>query len=245
MRENASGVFSENGSDGEIRRRFFNRVKKEEEHSFLKRLEERIKIGEQPEKAILTDRDLREYEKFLQIDAKELEGKKILDLGSGEFQKFARRLTRRFPDTEVVCLDASLARRRSDFLLSESQRGQKMNLVSALFTKLPFQNNSFDVVLSLYGTLYLTTPESKKANLEEIARVLKSGGEARLYPYFHRPYDAPLDEIANSCGVSCEIIRRAQLLPASRGKDHFSDAMRKMSAFGNEGLLLVKKPPKA
>ena len=241
MRENLNQVFSDNSdneNNDENRRRFFiygaGRYSGRES-------EEKIRRGEQPEKAMLTDRDLWEYEKFLQIDAGELAGKTILDLGSGEFQKFARQLAHRFSDTKIICLDASLAKRHGDFLLSESQRARKINLISALFTKLPFQSNSFDAVFSLFGTLYLTTSESKRVNIGEIARILKPGGAARLYPYYDRPYDAPLDEVAAACGVSYEIIPHSPSLPALRGKDHFSEAMQKAGAYGNEGMLILKK----
>ncbi|MBI5147787.1 MAG: class I SAM-dependent methyltransferase [Parcubacteria group bacterium] len=239
MREKPNQVFGNSEGDGENRRRFLSRHAKEEERHFLEKLEQKIKRGEQFEKAMLTDRDLREYEKFLQLNAQELEGKEILDLGSGEFQKFGRQLTRQFPDTKVTCLDASLAKRHADFLLREDQRKQKLNLSAALFTKLPFKNNSFDIVLSLYGTLYLTTPESKKENIKEIIRVLRNGGEARLYPYYNRTNEAILDEIANASGIRCNLIERA--LPAAHGKDHFSSALRKMSYCGDDGLLVIKK----
>jgi SAM-dependent methyltransferase len=50
-------------------------------------------------------------------------------------------------------------------------------LKRAAMTELPFESNSFDVVLS-YGVFYYGTAEDMRRAIDEVHRVLKAGGRA-------------------------------------------------------------------
>lgn len=143
---------------------------------------------------MITDRSLKEYLELLDLNIEELKGKKILDLGSGRLQRFPRELLQKIEDkAEVVGLDITLKEEERRKEIKEAQpylyNSDKLGLIAASFLQLPFQDNSFDLVLSLYGMpLYLTSEDEKKSkenirrSVMEILRVLKPGGEARIFP---------------------------------------------------------------
>ncbi len=145
-------------------------------------------------KIMITDRSLKNYLELLDLNIEELKGKKILDLGSGRLQRFPRELLQKIEDkAEVVGLDITLKEEERRKEIKEAQpylyNSDKLGLIAASFLQLPFQDNSFDLVLSLYGMpLYLTSEdeEMSKENIRrsvmEILRVLKPGGEARIFP---------------------------------------------------------------
>lgn len=143
---------------------------------------------------MITDRSLKEYLELLDLNIEELKGKKILDLGSGKLQRFPRELLQKIEDkAEVVGLDITLKEEERRKEIKEAQpylyNSDKLGLIAASFLQLPFQDNSFDLVLSLYGMpLYLTSEDEKKSkenirrSVMEILRVLKPEGEARIFP---------------------------------------------------------------
>lgn len=144
----------------------------------------RKKEGSRLEDFGLTDRPLDDYLSFLHLNLEDLKNKKILDLGSGKYQKFARQLKEKFNDTEIVCLDISLVfkTRRIDKQLHYQQQKQPLPLLAGEFVDLPFKNDSFDYVLSLYSLSYLKTFEAYVSALAEILRVVKPGGRVHIFP---------------------------------------------------------------
>ena len=77
------------------------------------------------------------------------------------------------PNAQITCLDYS-----ADMMSSAQRRADKMRLSNVQFQKgdvgaLPFENESFDLVLSLNG--FHAFPD-KEAAYQEIYRVLKPGG---------------------------------------------------------------------
>ncbi len=77
------------------------------------------------------------------------------------------------PNADITCLDYS-----EDMMRSARQRAQSCGILNAEFIKgdvgkLPFQDESFDIVLSLNG--FHAFPD-KDAAYSEVFRVLKSGG---------------------------------------------------------------------
>lgn len=128
-------------------------------------------------------RNLEDYKEYLGFDEKELEGKRVLDLGSGSLEKLAR-------DLKQVGINASVIALNPDYILKKyrdiikNQPHWKRKSVAGVGQALPFQDASFDVILGLESvTLYedaLHEANSAKAWAREIARVLKPGGEARL-----------------------------------------------------------------
>ncbi len=80
---------------------------------------------------------------------------------------------RRLPDAEITCLDYS-----RDMMSAAKERAEKLGLSNVTFLQgdvgaLPFENESFDIVLSLNG--FHAFP-NKEAAYRETFRVLKPGG---------------------------------------------------------------------
>lgn len=101
---------------------------------------------------------------------------KVLDLGSG-VGKNARVLMRAGHDVHAVDASAWAVSRSREFV-----PGLKALVSSA--TTLPFDDGFFDVVLDI-GCLHCMPPEERPVAVQEIGRVLRSGG--RLYSRIFRP----------------------------------------------------------
>ena len=130
------------------------------------------------------DNDLKTYESMLGFDRKSLTGKQILDLGAGETDRLAR-------DLKAAEIDANVIGLSPDFTTSSIMRPHRLlpewkrNAVQGIAQRLPFKNESFDIILGLYSvTYYSWYPEQVKAWTSEIRRVLRDGGEARLGPVY-------------------------------------------------------------
>ena len=104
-------------------------------------------------------------------------GQRILDLGCGT-GTLAIQLKQLEPRAEVVGLDAdpamlSQARTKAD------RAGIELELTEGLSTELPYEDASFDRVLSTLFFHHLD-PEPKRQTAREIARVLRPGGELHV-----------------------------------------------------------------
>jgi SAM-dependent methyltransferase len=128
-------------------------------------------------------RDLSDYVQFLSFNPKELEGKVVLDLGSGALEKFSRNLRERGIEAEVYSLnpDYFFQKYRSVIKNQEDWSG---NSVAGLAQALPFKNEKFDRIYGLMSVTYYEDPiekmKSAQAWVSEVARILKPGGEARF-----------------------------------------------------------------
>ena len=131
---------------------------------------------------------INKYEKWLGISIEELKGKLVLDIGSGPEEIFSKEAKREGVD--VVSLSPELKHEdireitKGNFLdIFRKGRWQKKS-VAGIVQELPFENETFDVEVSLYGGMhYLPYLESEyRLAFKEIIRTLKSGGKAYLYP---------------------------------------------------------------
>lgn len=103
-------------------------------------------------------------------------GERVLDLGAGT-ATLPLMLKERWPDAGIVGLDAdpeilAIGRRKV------ADAGFDIELVQGFSNELPFEDSSFDVVVSTLFFHHLTGAV-KRETMPEIARVLKPGG--RLY----------------------------------------------------------------
>ena len=100
-------------------------------------------------------------------------GQQVLDVGSGT-GSLATRIAREIPGVEMVGLDgdpAIVERARRKAQLA----GVVVRFDLGLSTALPYQEDSFDVVVSSLFFHHLA-PEAKRRTGEEILRVLRPGG---------------------------------------------------------------------
>jgi ubiquinone/menaquinone biosynthesis C-methylase UbiE len=103
----------------------------------------------------------------------------VLDLGCGEGKSLAAELETVAPevpasgpvDFQMVGIDIDLG------ALRKGKRSYpELEFVCARGERLPFQNDSFDLVISLVATPYMDIP----ITLREVHRVLKPGGQLRI-----------------------------------------------------------------
>lgn len=140
-----------------------------------------------------SDRSLEQYRQFLGFRIEDLRRKQVLDIGSGIKRVFADEASQHA--VEVTSLDPQAGneawqemrispkeldtyreRLREDFAAGR--------LVVGIAQELPFRKEAFDAVTALYSVpMYLPEDISEvRKTFFEIARVLKPGGRAYLYP---------------------------------------------------------------
>lgn len=130
----------------------------------------------------LEGRDAEEYLKILQIPNEDLEGKRILDFGSGNNLNFARQLSDEGIHAEVVSFSPALYLGKTWDNYAEGADTAGKLAVAGMGEELPFASASFDRVLAFYVTGYLQEENRMRAVLSEMVRVLKPGGKAYLGP---------------------------------------------------------------
>lgn len=123
-----------------------------------------------------TDRGIEDYQVAFGIDVDTLRGKKILDLGSGKGAFIKEAWAR---GIEVVGVNPGVYHKE---ILPNHP---KEKTAAALAQSLPFKDQSFDVIFSVYGVpYYLEELKSEYvAMFREIARTLKNDGTAYLWPF--------------------------------------------------------------
>jgi ubiquinone/menaquinone biosynthesis C-methylase UbiE len=124
----------------------------------------------------LTSRE-RRFKELLVEQAAPQAGQRILDLGCGT-GTLAIQVKQRQPQAEVVGLDADaemLSRARE----KAEGAGVELELTEGFSDELPFEDASFDRVLSTLFFHHLD-PEPKLRTAREIARVLRKGGELHV-----------------------------------------------------------------
>ncbi len=146
------------------------------------------------EKLRVTERTLREYEKFCHIDTSNLpEGTVIVDSGSGAHQLFARELLRKNKKVKVVNFDLSLGLpidKPYDLGIREStQEERKLRRVNALlgsvaakFPLVPIKKESIDFWVDCYGPGTYLSQSELSSYLSEANRTIKLGKEIHIYP---------------------------------------------------------------
>lgn len=132
----------------------------------------------------LTDRSFQTYYEELGIDPTTLEGKMILDVGSGEREIFSKEAAEH--GATVFSINPKLkswrTRRKLQgwFLRDPNWQGRS---VAARGQDLPFRDEAFDLVTSSWAISAYSLPAGDRFRaISEMARVLKPGGSIRMYP---------------------------------------------------------------
>lgn len=112
------------------------------------------------------------------VEATDLSGKRILDIGGGVFRNFAKKVAESGGPI-VTTLEPRA-------VYEETQLDHNAPVVAGVADRLPFKNKSFDLVVSnLTVPMWLTSEQEFIDVFAEIDRVLVDCGEARLYPSHH------------------------------------------------------------
>jgi ubiquinone/menaquinone biosynthesis C-methylase UbiE len=117
------------------------------------------------------------FKRHLVEQARIKRGDRILDLGCGT-ATLTILIKRVHSDAEVAGLDGAprileIARRKA------AKEGLEIKLDEGMSYQLPYADNSFDRVLSSLFFHHLT-PENKARTLQEMFRILRSGGELHV-----------------------------------------------------------------
>jgi len=146
------------------------------------------------EGALMTERDLSNYMEYLDVTIGEIvRWGKILEIGSGTEQNFAKEIRERGYGNKVISIDPRLALPElidlGGMFPEEHEarlRGRKnpeVNTIAALAQNLPIESGSVDAILASRSVpLYISSQEDMDSVLTEMCRVLKVGGEIRIYP---------------------------------------------------------------
>lgn len=156
----------------------------------------------------VTARPAESYEKTFSVDFKNFsKGSYILDIGSGFNQELAKWFSSNRPDITVFSIDPSLYLRNpyeyrkvgiaysipdptskkemktaTQEDIEERIRNVSPNTIVAVAPEFPFKNESFDCILDNHSAYMYLDKSERLRYLEEIIRILKSGGNAFIYP---------------------------------------------------------------
>ncbi len=159
---------------------------------------ERSPILEQVSQTTSTARGLGLYKDMLRMNTSDLSGK-ILDVGSGSWQQLAYESKIAKLPAQITSVDPRfglpITRDLADSGLNVTQRliGRlypERGTISATADKLPFADNTFDKTLAMFSTSrYRTGMREIFADMSEMHRVTRPGGEVRIYPIWQEHVD--------------------------------------------------------
>lgn len=167
-----------------------------------------------------TDRGFKDYAKDFDLTDDNLEGRMILDVGISKNNRFAREVRERGIHATIIGISPHQKESaiREMLIAGDPNRptpkdpryiepGENL-VVAGIAQMLPIRDSSVDLILardsvSIYN-MDENAPEQTKAWMEEFARVLKSGGEARISPPHRWNEKLPLEEMARTYNLSYE-----------------------------------------
>ncbi|OWK27078.1 MAG: hypothetical protein US76_00440 [Parcubacteria group bacterium GW2011_GWA2_38_13b] len=143
----------------------------------------------------ITHRTIKEYFDNLRMDIGIIFEKKILDIGAGT-RRFAKEVSELDIEAKVYSVDPiyylSINELNKQLLKSKENIEYikvfnipevKKRTVAALAEELPFKDEVFDLVISLFCLpMYINNERQVEKFFAGIARILKNSGEIRLYP---------------------------------------------------------------
>ena len=151
-----------------------------------------------------------------------IQGMKVLDVGCGtgsDLELYHQ------AGCNVYGIDLSPA------MLKVARRkfGESADLKLCDAAQLPFQNESFDLVLSTF-TLHEMHHEHRSAVVQEMIRVVKRNGRLLLTDFFKGPYSFPIGWISRTIILLGEIVA---------GREHFNNGR---DFLNRGGILELIKP---
>lgn len=125
-------------------------------------------------------RSIGMYEKILGFDKNGLEGKDVLDLGTGPDGKFAKGLEEAGIKANVVGISPDFIYPEYSKRISESQT--KAHYAAALGQALPFADESFDRIFAFHLLEHIRSEEDLIKIMQEVIRTLRKNGKAYIGP---------------------------------------------------------------
>lgn len=147
--------------------------------------------------SLITERKVEEYFNDLDLSYEDLKGiKRVVDLGAGLEQDFARGVHNSGFEGVVISIDPSLLLSDKDDLERLFPEERERRLKSREEPEYPtigaygqdmwsIDDSSVDLVVALHSvTQYLDKEEELEKTIDEILRILNKDGEARLFPVY-------------------------------------------------------------
>ncbi len=132
----------------------------------------------------MTNRSFESYLRGLQLVEQDLAGKMILDIGAGG-RGFAKGAEEEVINASIVSLDPHYANMGvyESIIMRDSTPQVDSLTVAGKGESLPFADNSFDLIVANYSMPFYTQSKLQvKEYFEELKRVVKPGGEIRIFP---------------------------------------------------------------
>lgn len=146
---------------------------------------------------------------MLGLKESQLQGKRILNVGAGN-DFFGQTASEK--GLEVISLDCDYGSHpdlteKWDFFKRKYCIPKNVQAIGAVAEKLPFRSGTFDYVISVHSIpKYSTSVCNAGLAIEEMVRVVKPGGEIRIYPFLINP------------ALALEIRKGGESFPPSRKK---------------------------
>ncbi len=158
-------------------------------------------------------KSMEQYLDMLNLKKDDLVGKRIMDLGSGPEERFANEIEAAGIESDVVCVNPDYE--HESFKTEVSDKSPNRERVAAIAQDLPFEDESFDLIVALESVSRYAAPRDSIDEAfswaTELFRVLKEEGEARLWPILeldeHTPenHDAHLDFVNYLTDLGAEV----------------------------------------
>ncbi len=129
----------------------------------------------------LSDAGMYQYLHSFGLEATDL-AFPLLDVGTGKHVYFAQDALNAFPGQKIVSTSMHLLHPNSTMRKALAALTNRGELVAASATNLPFEDDSFEMVLSLNADPYYVPKKGLLVSLQEKHRVLKVGATALLCP---------------------------------------------------------------
>lgn len=190
------------------------------------------------QESMSSERGIEQYKALLDISPEDLSRwQTVVDLGTGTQQELAKGLlSEGYDRLQVISIDPALALSEETDLTRflpeeipirlEGRYHAEKGTLAALAQSLPFPDESVDAILALYSVpRWLKTNGEIVQSLAEMIRIVKKGGEIRIYP---------VQKTKNLGAVSSYLEGRHDIEPNFRLKEHNKH-------IGEEKYLLVIK----
>jgi SAM-dependent methyltransferase len=146
--------------------------------------------------SLITDHDVKDYERDLQFNAESFRGKTILDIGSGWVETFSKEMEKYY-NAKVFSINPKLKEQNSrQFLFGFQKIWTENNLwegviipngwqgrsIAGRGQELPIKKDSIDVILARWSISHYLEGDELVLAIKEAYETLKPGGQMLLTP---------------------------------------------------------------